>query len=304
MSEFDKENSNPFNGLSTAQSKQLHTWYLNEINSQLTTLLKGSQSGQILEKKLNQALTKAAKPLVTQTTKHSTQNFNFKIKNGSVLQELKDTRDVLQSAQLRIAQLQKQQLEKGENELALEAEVSRLKAENRSYRKRLSNLLQSADNQGGSYLKVHFVGRIFVHALKSSFADWQQTEKGKAFQNKDFYSLFPRVLYRGLLKELELLIGQSDYSRINQTLSNYVYQTKGVPVENWPDEDPIYNTRLINQKQNELLFTLRTHHDKRKNFANYLEKKLEKTGFTPMHGRLLVNLIQHATDKQALDQRQ
>ncbi|MFY8351225.1 hypothetical protein AAEU29_11870 [Pseudoalteromonas sp. SSM20] len=304
MSELEKENANPFSGLTAAQSKQLHTWYLNEINSQLTTLLKGSQSGKILEKKLNQALTKAAKPLVTQTTANSTHNLNFKIKNGSVLQELKDTRDVLQSAQLRIAQLQKQQLEKGESELALEAEVSRLKAENRNYRKRLSNLLQSADKQGGSYLKVHFVGRIFVHALKSSFADWQQTEKGKAFQNKDFYSLFPRVLYRGLLKELELLIGQSDYSKINQTLSSYVYQTKGVPVENWPDEDPIYNTRLINQKQNELLFTLRTHHDKRKNFANYLEKKLEKTGFTPMHGRLLVNLIQHATDKQALDQRQ
>ncbi|AIY66845.1 hypothetical protein [Pseudoalteromonas piratica] len=299
MSEFDKEDANPFNGLSKTQSKQLHTWYLNEINNQLTTLLKGSQSGQVLEKKLTQALTKAASPLVAHTKENSTHNFNFKIKNGSVLQELKDTRDVLQSAQLRIAQLQKQQLEKGENELALEAEVSRLKAENRNYRKRLSDLLQSADSKGGTYLKVHFVGRIFVHALKSSFADWQQTDKGKAFQNKDFYSLFPRVLYRGLLKELELLIGQSDYSRINQTLSSYVYQTKGVPVENWPDEDPIYNTRLINQKQHELLFTLRTHHDKRKNFANYLEKKLEKTGFTPMHGKLLVNLIQHATDKDS-----
>ncbi|WP_372770929.1 hypothetical protein [Pseudoalteromonas sp.] len=301
MSEFDKGNANPFSGLSKTQSKQLHTWYLNELNCQLAALLKGSQSGQILEKKLKHALTSAAQSLVAQTSESSIHNFNFKIKNGSVLQELKDTRDVLKSAQSKIAQLQKQQIEKSEIVLALEAEVGRLKAENRNYRKRLSNLLQSADAKGQTNLKVHFVGRIFVHALKSSFADWQQTDKGRHFKNKDFYSLFPRVLYRGLLKELELLIGESDYSKINQTLSNYVYQTKGVPVENWPDEDPIYDTRLINQKQHELLFTLRTHHDKRKNFANYLEKKLEKTGFTPMHGKLLVNLIQHATDNHALN---
>lgn len=79
MSEFDKEDANPFSGLSKTQSKQLHTWYLNEINNQLTTLLKGSQSGQILEKKLTQALTKAASPLVAHTKENSTHNFNFKI---------------------------------------------------------------------------------------------------------------------------------------------------------------------------------------------------------------------------------
>ena len=295
MSDINKESPNPFAGLAVEQCEQINTWYQQQVSEQLVLLLKNSSSGQVLDKKINNALKRAQIPLVSNIP--SSTRSAFKIKNASLLHELKSTQDVLQSAERKIAILEKQQSDKNEEMISLEAQISQLKSDNRTYRKRLNNLLQQSDIAGGAYLKVHFVGRIFVHALKSSFADWKNTEQGKAFKNKDFYTLFPRVLYRDLLKELELIIGNSVYSKINQSVSSYVFQHKGVPVENWPDEDPIYQAPLINQNQNELLFTLRTHHDKRKNFANYLEKKLEKTGFTPMHGRLLVNLIQFATEE-------
>ncbi len=297
MSNKSEGKQNPFVGLSARQSQLLHTWYVQQVAKQLTLLLKNSQSGKVLEQRISSALDTERANLIKLLANHESSRSPFKVKNASLLHELRDTHDVLTSAERKIAILEQQLIAKNEQINALEEEVFELKNANRTYRKRLNSLLQESELQGGAYLKVHFVGRIFVHALKSSFADWQHTEQGKAFKNKDFYTLFPRVLYSGLLKELELLIGDVNYSKINKTVSNFVFQNKGVPVENWPDEDPIYDTNLINQKQSELLSTLRQHHDKRKNFASYLEKKLEKTGFTPMHGKLLINLIQFATSE-------
>jgi len=299
VSDSKKDMANPFAGLRKSQSNEINEWYKQQVANELGILLKNSQSGIVLERKIRKALNIAQSNTIINNGIDSETPDSFSLKSASLLSELKDTRAVLKSAQRKIAILEKKQIERTSEVLTLENKVSDLNNELRSYRKRLNNLLEKSEQQGMSYLKCHFVGRIFVHSLKSSFADWKNTEKGEQFKSKDFYTLFPRVLYSGLLKELEVLIGATDYSKINKTVSSFVFQQKGVPVQDWPDEDPIYQSELINQKQSELLHSLRTHYERRKNFANYLEKKLEKTGFTPMHGKLLIELIQFSTSDEA-----
>jgi len=298
VSDSKKDVVNPFEGLTKSQSSEINEWYKQQVANELSILLKNSQSGIVLEKKIRKALNIAQSNVIKNNGINSDTPDSFSLKSASLLSELKDTRAVLKSAQRKIAILEKQQIDRNSEVVVLEDKISELNNELRSYRKRLNNLLEKSEQQGMSYLKCHFVGRIFVHSLKSSFADWQKTEQGDRFKSKDFYTLFPRVLYSGLLKELEVLIGAADYSKINKTVSSFVFQQKGVPVQDWPDEDPIYQSDLINQKQSELLHSLRSHHERRKNFANYLEKKLEKTGFTPMHSKLLIELIQFATSNE------
>ena len=302
MSDKPISAENALANLSQVQCEQIQLWYQKHISSELNVLLKGSQSGKVMERKIQQALTRAYQSLeATQPLPASTDQ-NIKLKHASMLTELKDTRDLFHSAQRKIAILEQQLGANQEQVLQLEKENSELNVELRSYRERLSHVLSRLEKEGVSFQKSHYVGRIFVHALRSSFHDWQQTPSGERFKNHDFYKLFPRVLYGSLLKEIEILLGETDYSRIDRTLSNFVFQHKGVPVQDWPDEDPIYQSELISQKQHELLLRLREQHQRRKNFALYLEKKLAKTGFTPMHGRLLVELIQFATTDPDTDE--
>ena len=301
MSDKPISAENPFANLTQAQCEQIQLWYQKHISSELNVLLKGSQSGKVIERKIQHALMQAHQTLEAVKPLPASTDTSIKLKQANMLAELKDTRDLFHSAQRKISTLEQQLGANHEKIQLLEKENSELKSELRSYRERLNHVLTRLEKEGVSFQKSHYVGRIFVHALRSSFHDWQQTPMGERFKNHDFYKLFPRVLYGSLLKEIELLLGETDYSRIDRTLSNFVFQHKGVPVQDWPDEDPIYQSELISQKQHELLLRLREQHQRRKNFALYLEKKLAKTGFTPMHGRLLVELIQFATTETDSD---
>jgi len=289
---------NPFANLSQAQYVQIQQWYQHHISTELNTLLKGSQSGEVIERKISQAIKRAHGQLEPTAPFSASTDQTIKLKHASLLVELKDTRDLFLSAQLKIAKLELLLSQSASEIQTLEQQNAEQKAELRSYRERLNHVLSRLEKEGVSCQKSHYVGRIFVHALKSAFADWQQTSAGEPYRHHDFYKLFPRVLYGSLLKEIEILLGETDYGRIDRTLSNFVFQHKGVPVQDWPDEDPIYQTKLINQKQHELLSSIKEQHIRRKNFALYLEKKLAKTGFTPMHGRLLVELVQFATEEK------
>ena len=61
---------NPFANLSDVQCEQIQNWYQKHISLTLTTLLKGSKSGQVIESKLERALNQAlckSKRLTTQS---------------------------------------------------------------------------------------------------------------------------------------------------------------------------------------------------------------------------------------------
>ncbi|WP_213608001.1 hypothetical protein [Pseudoalteromonas sp.] len=289
---------NPFANLSDVQCEQIQHWYQKHISRTLNSLLKGSQSGKVIESKLENSLNQAfthSKQITTYTVDgHS----NIKLKNASVMAELNDTRDLFHGAQLKINKLEQKITTSAEEIQLLEAQKSELQLEVRSLKQRLNHVLSRLESQGVSFQKSHYVGRILVHALRVSFHSWQQTPSGEPFKNHDFYKLFPRVLYSSLLKEIEKLLGEHDYNQIERSLSDFVFKQKGSPVENWPDEDPIYDTRLINQKQSELLIKLHSQKQQRKNFTAYLEKRLSNTGFTHKHSDLLMTLVEFATGNE------
>lgn len=289
---------NPFANLSQTQQQQINKWYEKQIFIQVSTLLKGSKSGELIAQKIQQGLKKAL--LIAQSTEGLQHDASqeFTLKNANIMAELKDTRDLFTSAQAKIATLEKNTLEHLNKIQSLENDKNDLKTELSSVKQRLNHVLLLLEKQGMSFHKSHYVGRIFVHALRSSFNDWQQTPSGEHFKHHDFYKLFPRVLYSSLLKEIETLIGEQDYGYIEQSLTDFVFKQKGAPVQHWPDEDPIYDSRVINQKQHELFSKLQAQHQRRKNFTQYLEQKLAKTGFTSTHSNLLMTLISFAVDKK------
>ncbi|WP_404339959.1 hypothetical protein [Pseudoalteromonas mariniglutinosa] len=288
---------NPFANLSQTHCQQIKNWYQKQVSIELNSLLKGSKSGQLIEQKIHLAVDKAMRKATALPAYKSSDNEAITLKNANIMAELKDTRDLFYSAQYKINLLEQKIVTLSEQCLLAENKNSELKVELRSTKQRLNQVLSHLEKQGVSFQKSHYVGRIFVHALRKSFHDWQQTPAGEHFRHHDFYALFPRVLYRSLLKEIENLLGEHDYSSIERTLTSFVFQHKGIPVQNWPDEDPIYNTTVINQKQHELLVKLQAQHQRRKNFSTYLEKKLAKTGFTAKHSRLLMTLIAFANKK-------
>ena len=285
----------PFANLSDVQCEQIQNWYQKHISSTLHSLLKGSKSGQVIENKLESTLNKALSQSKQLTTYAIEGNSSIKLKNASVMAELNDTRDLFYGAQVKINILEQKITTSAQEIQLLETEKSELQLEVRSLKQRLNHVLSKLESQGVSFQKSHYVGRILVQALRASFENWQQTPQGEPFKNHDFYKLFPRVLYSSLLKEIEKLLGEQDYNQIERSLSDFVFKQKGSPVENWPDEDPIYETRLINQKQSELLIKLHSQHLQRKNFTSYLEKRLSSTGFTHKHSDLLMTLVEFAT---------
>ncbi|MCK8125761.1 hypothetical protein CWB77_01340 [Pseudoalteromonas sp. S1610] len=289
---------NPFANLSDVQCEHIQNWYQKHISLTLTTLLKGSKSGQVIDSKLERALNEALKNSKQTITYKGDGNSPIKLQNASVLAELKDTRDLFHGAQVKINKLEQKITTSADEIQLLETQKSELQLEVRSLKQRLNHVLSRLESQGVSFQKSHYVGRILVHALRASFENWQQTPSGESFKNHDFYKLFPRVLYSSLLKEIEKLLGEHDYNKIERSLSDFVFQQKGSPVENWPDEDPIYETRLINQKQSELLIKLQSQHQQRKNFTAYLEKRLSNTGFTHKHSDLLMTLVEFATNDE------
>lgn len=290
---------NPFANLSEIQCEQIEKWYQKHISITLQTLLKGSKSANVIESKLNNSLTEALGKSKN-TPVVDSDNTLLKLKSASIMVELNDTRDLFHAAQDKISKLEQKITHSFNQVQSLEAEKCELQLEVRTLQQRLNHVLSKLESQGVSFQKSHYVGRILVHALRASFHNWQQTPCGEAFKNHDFYKLFPRSLYSSLLKEIERLLGEHDYSQIEESLNEFVFKQKGSPVENWPDEDPIYNTRLINQKQFELLNKLQNQQKRHKNFNSYLEKRLNNTGFTNKHSNLLFTLVEFATrDEQS-----
>ena len=92
MSEPTKAKLNPFKGISVEQREQLHNWYQDQISAQLSTLLKNSKSGKILDDKLNQALSLAIQSVVSNPadTSINANTSTIRLKNANVLDELKN----------------------------------------------------------------------------------------------------------------------------------------------------------------------------------------------------------------------
>jgi uncharacterized coiled-coil protein SlyX len=293
-----KFTSSPFAGLTQQHLDLIDAWFQDVVQQSIASSLKAGPLADQLQTRMRQQLAGA---MQAQKFCLQTQDVNilpFSVPHSDLLSELKTTRMLLNSSQKRLA-LYEQKLQKQAQSLTdVEAQYAELRAELRQVKKRLNQVLEKLAQQGFSCLKSHYVGRILVHALKQHYQQWQQTSRGERYRHRDFYKLFPRSLYAGLLKEIELLLGETNYDRIAVSLENYVFQQKGSPVLEWPDEDPIYQTRLVGQKQLELLSSLHLQQQKRRNFSQYLEKKLAKSGFTPLHGQLLTELVQFALTKQ------
>lgn len=290
--------SSPFAGLTQQHLELIEQWFQERVQQSIASAVKPGPVAEQLQTRVRQQLAEA---LQAQKFCLQTQDVNispFAVPHSDLLSELKTTRVLLNSSQQRLA-LYEQKLQQQAQQLgAQDAEQSQLQSELRQVKARLNHVLEKLAQQGVSCLKSHYVGRILVHALRQHYQQWQLTSRGERYRHRDFYKLFPRSLYAGLLKEIELLLGENEYGRIAGSLERYVFQQKGSPVLEWPDEDPIYQTRLVGQKQQELLSSLHLQQQKRKNFSQYLEKKLAKSGFTPLHGQLLMELVQFALTEQ------